>query len=306
MAAAGGKDKAVVETFTATADGNGQITVNFSQGAADWPKVSGIEVLSGGTVVQAINCGEMAGGTITISPSSFTNQGTLHATGGGNLFINSSVSINDPGFLANSTGTTLSVSGNLTGDTRDLSLYRPSGILLFSGSGTSTSPQILEAMSQDLGSGSSGFVNNFVYSSIALSGGTYVKIVDQSDNAPGSGPEAVYVNSLVVPAGATLNLGGCALYARQAQIDGTIVGGAVNHTPNAGPLSLDSPTPGSLSQPGGVDAWKFFDRAGQSVTILLDPGSGSAGGPISPTLQWSQVQLLDPAGNVVATADSEE
>ena len=43
--------------------------------------VNGIEVLSGSTVVQAINCGQLAGGTITINPSTFTNQGTLQATG---------------------------------------------------------------------------------------------------------------------------------------------------------------------------------------------------------------------------------
>ena len=74
---AGGKDKAVVEAFTATADGNGQITVNFSRGRRTGPLVNGIEVLSGSTVVQAINCGLLAGGTITINPSTFTNQGTL-------------------------------------------------------------------------------------------------------------------------------------------------------------------------------------------------------------------------------------
>ncbi|MGA2621981.1 MAG: malectin domain-containing carbohydrate-binding protein [Thermoguttaceae bacterium] len=55
VAAAGGKDKAVVAAFTATADSNGQIAVNFSQGAADYPLVNGIEVLSGSTAVQAVS-----------------------------------------------------------------------------------------------------------------------------------------------------------------------------------------------------------------------------------------------------------
>ena len=56
-ATAGGKDKAVVEAFTATADSNGQITVNFSQGAADYPLVNGIEVLSGSTAVRRSTAG---------------------------------------------------------------------------------------------------------------------------------------------------------------------------------------------------------------------------------------------------------
>ena len=82
FATAGGQDTAVQETFTATADANGQITVAFSQGAANWPLVNGIKVLSGSTVMQAINCGELAGGTITVNPSTFTNQGTVQATAG--------------------------------------------------------------------------------------------------------------------------------------------------------------------------------------------------------------------------------
>ncbi|MBV8437394.1 MAG: hypothetical protein JOY95_07780 [Silvibacterium sp.] len=44
VATAGAPNTALVEQFTATADANGQITVTFSNGAADQPKVSGIEI----------------------------------------------------------------------------------------------------------------------------------------------------------------------------------------------------------------------------------------------------------------------
>jgi len=46
FAAAGGADIAIAKTYSATADGNGNITVTFSQGAANFPKVNGIEVLT--------------------------------------------------------------------------------------------------------------------------------------------------------------------------------------------------------------------------------------------------------------------
>ena len=113
-AAAGGKDKAVAEAFTATADGNGQITVSFSQGAADYPLVNGIEVLSGSTVVQAINCGELAGGTLTVNPSTFTNQGSLQATNGETLNINGLTGNLGAARLGNSSS--LSIGGNYVVD----------------------------------------------------------------------------------------------------------------------------------------------------------------------------------------------
>ena len=46
FAAAGGEDIAIVKPFTATAASNGSITIQFTTGAADLPKVSGIEVIS--------------------------------------------------------------------------------------------------------------------------------------------------------------------------------------------------------------------------------------------------------------------
>jgi len=45
FAAAGGENIAIVKTFTATANASGQIVIQFTNGAADLPKVSGIEVV---------------------------------------------------------------------------------------------------------------------------------------------------------------------------------------------------------------------------------------------------------------------
>ena len=46
FAAAGGKNIAIVKSFPATASGTGTITIQFTAGAADLPKVSGIEILT--------------------------------------------------------------------------------------------------------------------------------------------------------------------------------------------------------------------------------------------------------------------
>ncbi len=82
FAAAGGKDKAIQESFTATANASGQIALAFSPGSSGYAQINGIEVLSGGVPVEQIDCGQLAGGTITINPGSFTNQGTLQVDSG--------------------------------------------------------------------------------------------------------------------------------------------------------------------------------------------------------------------------------
>ncbi len=43
-AASGGKNIAIIEQFTATTDANGTLTINFSSGSADQPKIDGIEI----------------------------------------------------------------------------------------------------------------------------------------------------------------------------------------------------------------------------------------------------------------------
>jgi len=48
LATAGGANKATVQSFPATADGSGRITVQFTQGTGaqdTWAKIDGLEVL---------------------------------------------------------------------------------------------------------------------------------------------------------------------------------------------------------------------------------------------------------------------
>ena len=108
-------------------------------------------------------------------------------------------------------------------------------------------------MSKDLGSVPAGFDHNFAYQTLVLDNHTYVRLVDQSDNATESEQEALYINSLVVPAGSTLDLNGFHAYARLGQIAGAVVGGSVSRLPDSGPIILDSTTFGSISTAGELD-----------------------------------------------------
>ncbi len=131
-----------------------------------------------------------------------------------------------------------------------------------SGLGTTKPPQLLEAMSADLGAVQSGFVNNFAYGTISLTANTSVEVVDQSVNTTSGKPEAVYANELIVPAGATLNLNNLHVYVRGDQISGTLVGGMVTLIPVGGSLALNTPTPGTLTP----------CRRGRRLDVLRDGG----------------------------------
>ena len=187
IATAGKKDKALQEIFTATANGSGQIAVAFNSVSGDGPLVNGIEVLSGGVAVQQINCGELAGGTINVDSSNFLNQGALQALGG-ILAVSSSITLNGTANLNSDSGGTITVGGNLTGNTQQPSLFTPAGTLVMNGSGTASSPQLLEVMSEDLGD--LNVQHDFPYGTLSLANNTYVKLVDQYRNSPGTAPEA--------------------------------------------------------------------------------------------------------------------
>jgi RHS repeat-associated protein len=72
---------------------------------------------------------------------------------------------------------------------------------------------------------------------------------------------------------------------------------------------VSSPLPFNLSVSGAVnDAnpsndWGFYGRSGQSITVTLHTGSASAQPqPLSPALNYAQVEIVNQAGNVLASA----
>ena len=71
---------------------------------------------------------------------------------------------------------------------------------------------------------------------------------------------------------------------------------------DGGPVQYATLTPGAISQSAEVDDWTFFGRAGNAVQVIVGTGSGSLFAPFTPLLNFAQVQLVDPSGNVVASA----
>src|SRR5947207_162498 len=123
-----------------------------------------------------------------------------------------------------------------------------------------------------LGSGPTGLANNFAYGTLALGNITYVKLVDQSLNSAGSSAEAVYANSLVVPAGCTLHLNGFHLcVATLAQVAGTITGNAAGSSAASADYGPVTPL-ASPAVPANVQAMA------QTVAINVnwDPVAGAA------------------------------
>jgi hypothetical protein len=83
--------------------------------------------------------------------------------------------------------------------------------------------QAVEVIAADLGPVNAGFsTSNFLLGALRIRAGATVHLVDAHGNAPGAGNEAIYVNSLMVPAGATLVTNGFKVYTRAATIVGSV------------------------------------------------------------------------------------
>jgi RHS repeat-associated protein len=263
----------------------------------------------GGTQASFVNAGtytKTINSTTTTISIPMTNTGVIDIQVG-SLTIQSNLTVNGSGIITGQPFGDVAVTGNLTGTTGNAQLYSPLAAVLFNGSGTSTTPQLLEVMSQDLGAVSTGFIHNFAYDQLTLAAGTYVKLVDNARNSPNSGtsPEALYVNGLLVPAGSTLNLNGLHVYARQAQLIGAILNGTVTVIPSvAGPIQLAIPAPGNLTTTSQIDDWTFFGRAGQSITVVVNTGAASSLPPLQPYLNFAQVSLLDSSSTVLGSAQN--
>ena len=68
--------------------------------------------------------------------------------------------------------------------------------------------------------------------------------------------------------------------------------------------SLGVPVAASISSSVQVDDWTFFGRANQAVTVIVNTGTATTSPPFQPYLNYAQVQLVDPNGNVLATASN--
>jgi RHS repeat-associated protein len=275
------------------------------------------------------------------APAVFNNAGTLIKTGGTGETLFSDVTLNNTGTLRLDSGTLrivgdLTVDGggvvagrpgavlalsdlfgngsssSLTGATRDADRFDPTPTVLINetqGGGLAGFPHRIEAMSQDLGTTSAGFFRNFAYDTLQVgdaNSATYVKLVDDAHNSAGTGPEALYVNTLIVGQAGELDLNGLHVYARIAQILGAVIHGSVSVVPPGGAIPANASASGDLATAGQVDDWTIFGRAGQLLAATVHTGALGQPAPGSPPLNFAQVSLVDPSGQVVATASNSQ
>ncbi|MHB1558088.1 MAG: RHS repeat-associated core domain-containing protein, partial [Isosphaeraceae bacterium] len=244
------------------------------------------------------------GASLTLQAGTIVETGSLTIPDNATITLKGSLEVDGSGVLVLTPRATLNLTGDLTGATTNAQKYTPLGTVVFDGGGGSGSPQHLEAMSADLGAVQAGFANNFAYGTISIASGTYLQLVDHVHNSTGTGSEVVYANELVVPSGATLDLNGLHMYVRGESVAGTIVNGTVTQVPGGGALEVGTPAASDLAAVGAVDNWAFFGRAGETVSIGVNPGGGGANPALYPQLGAVTVELLDQFGTVLAQGSS--
>jgi len=132
--AAGGSFRALVKEFPATADSGGKVTIAYTQGSADWPKSSGVEIVAGSSATsptittqpigQTVSVGQSASFSVAASgtaPLSYQWQknGTMISGATGPSYVTPAASAADNGstfrvIVSNSVGSVTSTSATLT------------------------------------------------------------------------------------------------------------------------------------------------------------------------------------------------
>jgi hypothetical protein len=203
-------------------------TLVISSGSVlDFQSDCGVVGYSSPLLTDLSNAGtiEKTGGTGTSALDlPFANTGVVQVQSG-TLQLTTGLSLNGTSVLRSSAAGMLSVPGNLLGNTHNARGFTPLGTVLLTGSG----PQLLEVMSQDRGKKAAGFARNFAYGTLAVAQNSQIQLVDHSRNSPGTGHEALYVDTLIVHG--TLDLNHLHVYARTVQIDGQVMNGKVSLVP---------------------------------------------------------------------------
>lgn len=122
------------------------------------------------------------------------------------------VRIDGKGAVQGQATSTVHVRGSLLGNTTNLADFNMPGTIVFDGNGTEDAPQLLELFEQDVGNVAAGFRHNFAFHRVEIASGTYVKLVDLSDNSTNLDSEAGYADSLVIHAGSLFARNGFHFY----------------------------------------------------------------------------------------------
>jgi hypothetical protein len=212
-------DGTITSALGAFAAGNGNAlnAVLDNQGTID---VSGSTLaINQGTGASAYALTNEASGTIdvgagqelTVGGAPLIDDGLIELAD--NAVANlASLTINGQGTLQGQSTSTLQIRGSLLGDTTNVATFKQPGTVILDGDGTASAPQLLELMEPDQGNVAAGYANPLAYDNVQIGAGTFVKLVDPSDNSLAAGSEAGYAQSLVVPEGSTFDKDGLNFY----------------------------------------------------------------------------------------------
>ena len=240
---------------------------------------------------------DVSGGNLQVVGQNLATEASLYAVANATVSWGGNLQLDGLQTISSQPGGNNQVGGNLLGATINVDQYLPQGALVLS-----SGNHLLEAMSADVGNIPLCYTKNFCYGMMVLQSGAHVTLVNQSTNSPGASAECVYVNSFQLSSGSSLNLNGINLYARLAQIAGTVTNGTVTQAPNnGGAITLGSGQPGTLASAGELDAYTFFGRAGHNVTVVVDTGNALV---LPPAVNYADVQLLNPLTNLMAEASN--
>ncbi len=263
---------------------------------------SGILQLNAGGVSTGGKFSVATGTTLVYAEGSLNGETVAEIQG--TLDLNAPATFTGSGILTGLPSGAIRVQGNLLGTTRNGDQFEPQGTVQLDGTGTASNPQFLEVMSEDRGSVTIGFRDNFAYGTMFVTNNSYVRLVDRSVNSKGTSPESLYVTSLSTTAGTTLDLNGFHVYARSSRILGSVTGGTITLLPDGGDLLLNQSVAGRISTAGETDEWTFYGRAGQTISAELNPGASSPPVPLATALSLGQMQILDPEGTLRGSTSS--
>ncbi|HZN66903.1 MAG TPA: RHS repeat-associated core domain-containing protein [Tepidisphaeraceae bacterium] len=235
--------------------------------------------------------------------------GQMNIVSGGGLEVFRTLNVRPSGGITNGprSSVNLSQEGRILNTATGPTAFALRGTT-FMNVGSAAQPAALEAAGEDRGPVPGGYRENFAMGVLRINNGHFVRLVNSADNSPGAA-EALYVDSLVVPNAATLDLNGLNLYARAFERTGTgaVLNGTVTVLPDGGPIAWSVPTSGRVSDPGQRDDWTFFGRAGQTVSAVLNPSANptpSSPAAVGPQLVLARLALLSPAGQELAAAQT--
>jgi hypothetical protein len=261
-------------SFVGTQTLAGTGTVVFADTGANYLFASGLTISAGitihggmgtlsGSFVNHANIVENTGNEfLDLAGANWSNTGTIHVENGTSMDILGTGTDSAPIILGN--GSYLQINGGGFTFQAGSRVTGP-GTLILHGVGTSTAPLLLEVSSEDLGLVTAGFNNSYLLGRLWLAGTSFVRLVDNTHEQPGPGPEALYLNNLTVEGNANLDLNALHLYTRAQQIDGTVIGGVVNLLLDLVVQSVTVPATGVAGRSATI-SWMVTNQSSQPVT----------------------------------------